>query len=170
MPDAGASRKRQIRVALRPFGDIAASGAARKPIRLAAELFCRCSCKAAPYWGICRSRRPSPGEAKIRCCRQAIKVIKAMFDAVKRGTRSNWQGAISNSLLRTARFLNSPAPFHVAANSGFGAACERIWTAKNKGFCNFLSCSVGSLAEGHKPKTATRISRAFNMSRDRTVW
>jgi hypothetical protein len=26
MPDAGASRKRQIQVALRPFGDIAASG------------------------------------------------------------------------------------------------------------------------------------------------
>jgi hypothetical protein len=106
---------------------------------------------------------------------RAIKVIKAMFDAVKRGTRSNWQGAISNSLVRTARFLNSPAPFHVAANSGFGAACERIWTAKNKGFCDFPSCSVGSLADGHKPKTATRISRAFNsrafnMSRDRTVW
>jgi hypothetical protein len=100
----------------------------------------------------------------------ATKVIKAMFDAVKRGTHSNWQGAISNSLVRTTRFLNSPAPFHVATNSGFGAACERIWTAKNKGFCNFPSCSVAPLADGHKPKTATRISRAFNMSRDRTVW
>src|SRR5258708_29869409 len=68
MPDAGASRKRQIRVALRSFGDIDASGAVRKPIRPAAELFCSCSCKVASYLGPLAIERPSPGDAKIRRC------------------------------------------------------------------------------------------------------
>ncbi len=57
MPDTGASRKRQIQVALRPFGGIAATGAARHRILHAAALFCRRSCKVAQYWGGLRSKR-----------------------------------------------------------------------------------------------------------------
>jgi len=53
MPDAGASRKRQIQVALRPFGGVAAPGAARRRIPHATALFCRLSRKAAQYRG-CR--------------------------------------------------------------------------------------------------------------------
>jgi len=45
MPDAGASRKRQIQVVLRPFGGIAAPGAAHRRILHAAALFCGLSCK-----------------------------------------------------------------------------------------------------------------------------
>ena len=49
MPDAGASRKRQIQVALRPFGGIAAPGAARRRILHAAVLFCGLSCKVGAW-------------------------------------------------------------------------------------------------------------------------
>jgi hypothetical protein len=151
MPDAGASRKRQIRVALRPFGDTAASGAVRKPIPHAAELFCRCSCKAAPYWASGDRSVRRLARRRFDVAARAIKVIKAMFDAVKRGTHSNWQGAFRIRWCARLDSLTAPR-LHVATNSGFGAACERIWTAKNKGFCNFPSCTVGSLADGHKPK------------------
>jgi hypothetical protein len=57
MPDAGASRKRQIQVALRPFGGIGAPGAARQRIPHAAPPFCRLSCKVAQYGGGSRSKR-----------------------------------------------------------------------------------------------------------------
>ena len=166
MPDAGASRKRQIQVACGHLVTLPPEALRANQSGTPRSCFAGVPARLRPI-GASRDR------GAHRLARLgfdvAARAIKAMFDALKRHA-FELAGRDSTSLVRTTRFLDSPAPFYVATNSGFRAACERIWTTKNKGFCSFPSCSVGPLDDGHKPKTATRISRAFNMGRDRTVW
>jgi hypothetical protein len=54
----------------------------------------------------------------------------------------------SNSLARAARFVNARA----MSRAGFRAACKRIWTARNMGFCNFFTVPSRRGIGGHEPK------------------
>jgi hypothetical protein len=147
MPDAGASRKRQIQVALRPFGGIAAPGAAQRRILHAAALFCGLSCKVGAW--LRSNRRAAAWSAEDSTPRYLP----------KRGALSNRKCAIR---IRSRVLLDSltPAPCHVAANAGFRAACKRIWTARNMGFCNFfpLFHHAAGLAATNRNRNAHLVS------------
>jgi hypothetical protein len=60
-----------------------------------------------------------------------------MFEALKGGTRSNWKGA--TRIRRSARLdsLSGPAPFHVAANSGFRGHVKAFGPRKIRAFAIF---------------------------------
>ncbi len=113
MPDTGASRKRQIQVALRPFGGIAATGAARHRILHAAALFCRRSCRLRNIGAACDRSAVSPDAAKIRRRRQGdiccLEVLRAFEIEVRD----------SNSLARTSRFLEQPRAISRRGQCGF---------------------------------------------------
>jgi hypothetical protein len=158
MPDAGASRKRQIQVALRPFGGMAAPGAARQRIPRAAALFCGAFLQGCAQLGR-RSIEAAvpPDAAKIRRRHQAI------FSVLKRGA-FEMETRDSNSFARAGRFLIRPARFHVAADADFHTACKSIWSPGNMGFCNFFAVPSRRWIDGHEPKRQRGSREPFILS------
>jgi hypothetical protein len=102
-----------------------------------------------------------------------IRAIKVMFDAVKRGTRSNWKGA--TRIRRSARLdsLSGAAPFHVATNSVSARHANAFGPQKIRAFAIFPAVPPGRWMTVTNPKRQ-RASREpliwVNMGRDLTVW